>query len=85
MLETAIDLSPETTLEKLLDNPSGLPPELKLPPGCQVECLHGRQRFEAAKEILPPKDWWWTVDLYIEGNLKLSYHTRRENENLNKF
>ena len=76
ILDAAIDSCLETTLERLLDNPSGLPPEPKFPVNCRVECFHGRQRFEAAREVLPPKDWWWTVDLYIKGKLKFSCHTQ---------
>ncbi|EED20933.1 conserved hypothetical protein [Talaromyces stipitatus ATCC 10500] len=32
----------------------------------QVNCLHGQHRIQAAAEILPPDDRWWTVDLYLE-------------------
>lgn len=66
-LDAAIESSPAITLANLLDNPKGLPPELTLPPDCRLECLHGRQRVEAARELLPPKDWWWTIDLYLKG------------------
>lgn len=44
-------------------------PELVFPAGYQVECLHGRHRIQAAKELGLD---WWTVDLYLAGRLVLS-------------
>ena len=38
-------------------------PELSFPVGYKLECLHGRHRVQAGKEILPSSDSWWTVDL----------------------
>lgn len=70
-LDVAIESSPEVTQNSLLDNPKGLPPELKLPLDCHIEFLHGRKRLEAAKEVLPRKDRWWTIDLYLKGMMKL--------------
>ncbi|KAL5331286.1 hypothetical protein ACEPPN_000816 [Leptodophora sp. 'Broadleaf-Isolate-01'] len=40
-------------------------PMLKFPTSCQLECLHGRHRIEAAREFLLPTDRWWVVDLYL--------------------
>ena len=52
----------------LLENPKETPPRLKFPSGFRLSCCHGRQRIEAAKEVLHKlADRWWTVDLYIEG------------------
>lgn len=34
----------------------------------QLLGLHGRHRVQAAAEVLPPADRWWTVDLYSDGN-----------------
>ncbi|TAQ83715.1 hypothetical protein B7494_g7958 [Chlorociboria aeruginascens] len=33
--------------------------------GHHLTCLHGRHRIQAAREILPPTDAWWAVDLYL--------------------
>jgi len=49
--------------------PRGGNPELVFPAGYQVECLHGRHRIQAAKELGLE---WWTVDLYLAGRLVLS-------------
>ena len=49
--------------------PQGGYPELVFPAGYQVECLHGRHRIQAAKELGLD---WWTVDLYLAGKLILS-------------
>jgi hypothetical protein len=49
--------------------PQGGYPELVFPAGYQVECLHGRHRIQAAKELGLE---WWTVDLYLAGGLILS-------------
>jgi len=42
-------------------------PELNFPAGYQLKCLHGRHRVQAGREFLPPRDKWWTVDLYLAG------------------
>ena len=55
------------TNEQLLENPNGLPPMLKLPPGRRMRCLEGRSRVEAAKRVLLPGNKHWAVDLYLEG------------------
>jgi hypothetical protein len=34
----------------------------------QLLGLHGRHRVQAAAEVLPPADRWWTVDLYSDGD-----------------
>ena len=31
---------------------------LTFPVGNQLRCLHGRQRIQAAREVLPPRDRW---------------------------
>ena len=46
-------------------------PELVLPNGHRLECLHGRHRIQAGKEFLPARDQWWTVDLYLTGMMEL--------------
>ena len=38
-LDVAIKSSPKVTQKSLLDNPEGLPPELKLPSDCYIRCL----------------------------------------------
>ncbi len=64
-LEQAIYKS-RTSHSDLLDNLGKEPPELEFPPDFRLDCLHGRHRIEAAKELrsLKAKDKWWIVDLY---------------------
>lgn len=47
--------------------------ELEMPPGRQIECLHGQHRILAASRVLGPHDKWWAVDLYRSG----TSHTTR--------
>ena len=42
-------------------------PELVFPNGYQLEGLHGQHRIQAGQELLPARDKWWTVDLYLTG------------------
>ena len=42
-------------------------PELAFPDGYQLECLHGKDRIQAAREFLSPRNKWWRVDLYPKG------------------
>lgn len=55
--------------ERLLKGSSPYP-HLSFPKGFQLENIHGRHRIQAGQEILPPKDRWWTVDLYLSGRVK---------------
>jgi hypothetical protein len=66
-LDMLIAESPGISLGSLLDNPKNLPPEIKCPNNIKIECLQGRHRVEAGREYLPPRDWWWTIDLYLKG------------------
>ena len=50
----------------LLDNAQTERPELQLPSEFRLECLHGRCRVQAGREMTPPQ-LWWTVDLYLAG------------------
>ena len=45
----------------------GSPPTLEFPEGFTLQCLHGKHRIAAAKNILLPGNKWWTVDLYSDG------------------
>ncbi|KAI9770970.1 MAG: hypothetical protein M1840_002674 [Geoglossum simile] len=65
-LDLAINSSPAVSLDTLLDNPKKEPPELNIPPGYSLECIHGRHRVQAGNETLAPRDKWWTVDLYLD-------------------
>jgi len=38
---------------------------LKTAPRQNLKCLEGRHRIEAAKQILPPGDHWWTFKLLL--------------------
>jgi hypothetical protein len=75
-LDDAI-LASEVSAERLLSNPDNDPPVLKFAEGYRLTCLHGRHRIQAAREILPPTDAWWTVDLYLAG---ISISQRRNDE-----
>ncbi|KAF4344402.1 Intracellular transport USO1 [Fusarium beomiforme] len=68
-LEVCIRASPNVSQDVLLENNGKQPPELRLPENCMVECLQGLHRIAAAKEFLPRRDWWWTIDLYLEAGL----------------
>ena len=52
----------------LLSNAHDRWPALSFPPGVRLKCLRGWDRLQAGWESLPPKDRWWTVDLYLAGN-----------------
>ncbi|PVH68124.1 hypothetical protein DL98DRAFT_475067, partial [Cadophora sp. DSE1049] len=52
---------------KTLLNNTDPHPMLKFPVGSQLHCLHGRHRIQAAREVLKPRESWWTVDLYLAG------------------
>lgn len=65
-LDEALQAS-EILAEQLMTNPHNDPPVLKFRPHRRLTCLHGRHRIQAAREILPPTDAWWTVDLYLTG------------------
>lgn len=56
------------TLEKLATNTVDGYPELNLPPGIRLQCLHGVDRLEAAKRVLRPEDQRWVVELYLAGD-----------------
>lgn len=66
LLDSATNES-SISAEDLLSNSSGSYPELVFPAGFQLQCLHGRHRIQAGKEILRQGERWWTVDLYLEG------------------
>jgi hypothetical protein len=72
VLEEAIEASPNTSSELLLENPEEEPPYLQLPSGQLIDCLQGLHRVAAAKKILPPGGWWWSIDLYINGTTNVS-------------
>lgn len=64
----------------LLSYPPNSYPELVFPAGYQLNCLHGRHRIQAGKEVLPRGDKWWTVDLYLAGKIKL-FHEFNDRSN----
>jgi hypothetical protein len=41
--------------------------KIDFPSGFRLECLRGRHRVEAAKQVLPDRHQWWTVDFYPSG------------------
>ncbi|KAI0534967.1 hypothetical protein GGR58DRAFT_504754 [Xylaria digitata] len=70
-LEAAIRAFPNVSQDSLLENRGEKPPELTFPDSVTIECLQGLHRIAAGKEFLPRRDWWWTVDLYLD-DLKLA-------------
>lgn len=81
-LNSALRASANMSLDSLLENPRDVPPELKLPNKAIIECLKGLHRVTAAKEFLPRKDWWWVIDLYVDGKeVKFLSTIFRNNEN----
>ena len=63
-LEQAL-VQAELSKEALLN--TEIPPELLLPFTTPAECLHGRHRLAAAKQVLLGDDKWWNVDIYTAG------------------
>ena len=49
-------------------------PELRLPAGVRLECLHGKHRIQAGREFLSPRDKWWIAELYLAGESVRSSH-----------
>jgi hypothetical protein len=43
-------------------------PLIKMPLGT-VRYLHGHHRLVAAKQLLPQKDQWWGINIYLDGEL----------------
>jgi hypothetical protein len=41
--------------------------QLNFPRNVTVECLQGLHRIAAAKLMLPQSDWWWVIDIYVDG------------------
>lgn len=41
--------------------------ELYVPHNCQLVCLHGKHRIQAAREYLSAQHQWWVADLYLAG------------------
>jgi hypothetical protein len=70
-IDDAIRTSERVDQKCRLDSPKSLPPEVKFPADFSVECLQGRLRVEAGKEVMARQDGWWTVDLYLKGKLIL--------------
>jgi hypothetical protein len=67
ILDVAIRASRNVSQESLIENRKKQPPELRIPENVNIECLQGLHRVAAAKLVLPRRDWWWTVDLYLDG------------------
>ncbi|KFY22991.1 hypothetical protein V493_06178 [Pseudogymnoascus sp. VKM F-4281 (FW-2241)] len=75
----------EVSAEKLLTNSADPYPEVRLPLGFQRRCLYGRHRVLAAREVLPPQERWWTVDIYlidVNDELKKALIEEHSNEQL---
>ncbi|KAF4765573.1 hypothetical protein HAV15_003280 [Penicillium sp. str.  len=59
----------QISAEELLTNLPDKYPFLSFPSG-QIQCLHGQHRLRAAAEVLAPSERWWTVDLYLDGEIR---------------
>lgn len=66
LLDVIIQASDTSHAALLSDSQSHWPP-LRIPSGVRLECLRGWDRLRAGWESLPPKDRWWTVDLFLSG------------------
>lgn len=65
-LDVALRIS-ELSSTALLHNTRNEYPELRLPAGSQLACLHGKHRIQAGRECLSARDKWWVADLYLAG------------------
>ena len=65
-LDNALTIS-GLSCESLLSRAASDYPDLLFPSGYRLECLHGKRRILAAKEVLSFPDRWWTVDFYLTG------------------
>ena len=66
LLDDAIQTS-NTSHAALLSTAQSQWPALRFPTGVRLKCLRGWDRLRAGWESLPPKDRWWTVDLYLSS------------------
>ena len=66
-------LASQTTQAALLNVTNKMPPKLMVSAHEPLLVLHGRHRLLAAKECLRPGDDWWTVDLYLDGEVDPCY------------
>jgi hypothetical protein len=48
------------------------PPKLRFSKDTKLECLDGRHRQLAAKQVLPPAERWWTIEFYGKGKIAVS-------------
>lgn len=55
-----------STAAALMTNDAESYPFLQFPDQALIG-LHGLHRIEVSREILPPFDRWWTVDIYLDG------------------
>lgn len=73
LLDGAVAAS-NTSHAALSSNAHSQWPTLRFPPGVRLKCLRGWDRLRAGWELLPPKDRWWTVDLFLSGK-GIPFHT----------
>lgn len=67
-LDVALSISGLSS-NTLLRNTNNDYPELRLPSGRQVSCLHGKHRIQAGREFVSARERWWVADLYLAGKL----------------
>lgn len=70
-LDTSLERAGVTRAALLTDNVEKLP-FLQFSHN-ELLGLHGRHRIEVARELLPPSDRWWTVDVYLDGRSVLRH------------
>ncbi|KAH1970748.1 hypothetical protein KXW55_006869, partial [Aspergillus fumigatus] len=61
----AVWIDAHVSASALLTNPPSSLPTLRFGVG-QLQCLHGQHCIRIGRELLPPGDRWWSVDIYLE-------------------
>jgi hypothetical protein len=71
-LDDALRIS-NISADELLNPENREYPVLKISDNMKLDCLQGLHRLQAAKDIMPWKDQWWAVDLYLSGKSEIPY------------
>ena len=75
----------DVSTEQLMSNSDHNLPFLNFPAQYRLICLHGRHRIQAAREILPQVEAWWTVDFYLSGTLRFVQLFQDHPQELNRL
>lgn len=79
-LQTALD-NGHVAPQALLTNLPTCLPRLSFP-ARQLQCLHGQHRIKVGKELLPPSDRWWPIDIYLDGKMLPAFCVRHSDHYL---